>query len=121
MLRRIVALLLIASSGWLLYQTADNYLGGIGYLLSDRMVHQLSQTGFVVPAIGAALGLMGGLLVFFGGPGGAALAMLGGVAAAGFAVSMKQSIDFTHPWENELAVGAAILVLAGLTAIMGRD
>ena len=98
MLRRIVALLLIASSGWLLYQTADNYLGGIGSLLSDRAVHQLSQTAFVVPAIGGALGLMGGLIVFFGGPGGAALAMLGGVAAAGFAVSLKQTIDLMSRW-----------------------
>lgn len=121
MLRRIVALLLIASSGWLLYETADNYLGGIGYLLSDRAVHQLGQTGFLVPAIGGVLGLMGGLIVFFGGPGGAALAMLGGVAAAGFAVSMKQTLDFTRPLESELAVGAAILILAGLTAIMGRN
>ena len=87
MLRRVVALLLIASSGWLLYQTANTYLGGIGYLLSERAVHQLSQTGFIVPAIGGALGLFGGLIVFFGGPGGAAIAMLGGVAAAGFAAA----------------------------------
>ena len=76
MLRRVVALLLIASSGWLLYQTANDYLGGIGYLLSDRAVRQLGQAGFVAPAIGGALGLMGGLIVFFGGPGGAAIAML---------------------------------------------
>ncbi len=121
MLRRVVALLLIASSGWLLYQTANDYLGGIGYLLSDRAVHQLGQAGFVAPAIGGALGLLGGLIVFFGGPGGAALAMLGGVAAAGFAISLRQTIDFTRFWENELAVGVTILVLAGVTAVMGRN
>ena len=121
MLRRVVALLLIASSGWLLYQAAHDYLGGIDYLLSERAVHQLGQTGFVVPAIGGVLGLLGGLIIVFGGPGGAAIAMLGGVAAAGFAMSLKQPFDVSRFWENELAVGIAILVLAALTAVMGRN
>jgi hypothetical protein len=84
-------------------------------------VQQLGQPGFLVPAVGGVLGLFGGLIVFFGGPGGAAIAMLGGVAAAGFAISLKQSLDFTRIWENELAVGVTILVLAGLTAVMGRN
>lgn len=121
MLRRIAALLLIASSGWLLYQTANHYLGGIDYILSERMVQQLGQPKFLVPAIGGALGLFGGLIVFFGGPGGAAIAMIGGVAAAGFAMTVKQHFDIARFWENELAVGVTILVLAGITAITGRN
>jgi hypothetical protein len=121
MLRRVVALLLIASSGWLLYQAANDYLGGIDFILSERLVQQLGQPRFLLPAIGGTLGLVGGLIVFFGGPGGAAIAMIGGVAVAGFAVSLKQSFDITRFWENELAVGVTILVLAGLTAVMGRN
>ncbi len=121
MLRRIVALLLIASSGWLLYQVADQYLGGIDYILSERLAHQLGQPKFLIPAIGGALGLFGGLIVFLGGPGGAAIAMIGGVAAAGFAMTLKQHFDITRIWENELAVGITMLVLAGITAITARN
>jgi len=121
MIRRIAALLLIATSGWLLYQTAIGKLGGIDYLLSDRMVHQLGDMSFVLPMAGGLLGLMGGLIIFLGGPGGAAIAMIGGVVVAGFAVSLKEQFHLLRFWENELAVGASILALAGITAVIGRN
>jgi hypothetical protein len=121
MLRRVVALLLIASSGWLLFQVANDYLGGIDYILSERLAQQLGQPRFLLPAIGGALGLFGGLIIFFGGPGGAAIAMIGGVAVAGFAMSVREQLNISRFWENELGVGVTILVLAGVTAIMGRN
>src|SRR5262245_9644271 len=121
MIRRIAALLLVATSGWLIYQTAIGKLGGLNYVLSERLVHQLSDTSFLLPMIGGLLGLMGGLIIFFGGPGGAAIAMIGGVAVAGFAVTLKQQFHLLRFWENELAVGATILVLAGITAVIGRN
>lgn len=121
MIRRIAALLLVATSGWLLYQAVIQHLGGIDYVLSDRLAHHLSDMSFLVPAVGGVLGLMGGLIIFFGGPGGAAIAMIGGVAVAGFAMTLKQQFHLLRFWENELAVGASILILAGITAVIGRN
>ena len=82
-MRRIFALMLIATSGWLLYQTANTHLGGVSHLFSPQMTARLNDLKFVVPAAGALLGLLGGLTVFFNGPGGAALAMIGRAGGGG--------------------------------------
>jgi hypothetical protein len=124
MLRRIAALLLIASSGWLLYQTTEHFVGLTGAGLTDRLLGALSEMKFLLPAIGGLLGLLGGLIVFFGGVGGAAIAIIGGLVAAGFSIYVGQSFipaAGTDIWKNEALVGLSILILAGVAAIMGRD
>jgi hypothetical protein len=82
-----------------------------------------SNPNFVVPVIGGLFGVIGGIIVFIGGVGGAALAMVGGVVAAGFAFYLEKPFwtgDW-RLWENDIAVGLAMLLLAGLAAIMTRD
>jgi hypothetical protein len=123
-MRRIAALLLIASSGWLLYQTTQ-HIGGVSQIsLSDRFLLELGNMNFLLPAIGGLLGVLGGLIVFFGGVGGAAIAIMGGVLAAGFSLYVGKSLipaEGTEIWQNEAIVGLAILILAGLAALMGRE
>jgi hypothetical protein len=123
-MRRIAALLLIASSGWLLYQTTEQFVGLAQFGLLDRFVQQIGNAKFLLPAIGGLLGLLGGLIVFFGGVGGAAIAIVGGMVAAGFSLYIGQSIlppAGTTIWQSEAFVGLAILLIAGIAALMGRD
>jgi hypothetical protein len=96
MMRRLFALLLIATSGWLLYQTANTHLGGAERLFSSDVLKHRDDLAFVMPAVGGALGLLGGLTVFFNGPGGAALAMVGGLAVAGFTLTLKQTFELDN-------------------------
>jgi hypothetical protein len=119
-MRRLFALLLIAASGWLLYQTANTHLGGAERLFSSDVLAHRDDLGFVMPAIGGALGLLGGLTVFFNGPGGAALAMVGGLAVAGFTLTLKQTFELGNILDNELVVGASMLMLAIMTASISR-
>jgi len=123
MLRRVAALLLIATSGWLLYQTTEHFIGIEIEGLTDRFVKKIGDVNFVLPAIGGVLGLLGGLVVLFGGVGGAALALVGGVIAAGFSLYIGKSFwtGSLDIWNNEAVVGLTILILAALAALMGRD
>ncbi len=97
-MRRLFALMLIATSGWLLYRTANSWLGGMDQLLTRQLAGYVDKPDFMVPAIGSVLGLLGGLTVFFGGPGGAMIALAGGVGVAGFALSLKQTLELNHFW-----------------------
>jgi hypothetical protein len=119
-MRRMFALLLIATSGWLLYQTATHHLGSVAALFSDDVLAHKDDMAFVMPAAGGALGLLGGLTVFFNGPGGALLAMMGGVAVAGFTLTLKQTFEIDHVLDNELVVGASMLMLAVMTGSITR-
>jgi hypothetical protein len=124
MVRRLAALLLIASSGWLLYQTTEHFVGLSQIGLADRLIGALGEMKFLLPSVGGLLGLLGGLIVFFGGVGGAAIAIIGGLVAAGFSIYVGQSFipaAGQDVWRNEALVGLAILLLAGVAAIMGRD
>jgi hypothetical protein len=58
--------------------------------------------------------------VFFNGPGGAAIAMAGGLAAAGFTLTVKQTFELDHLLDNEMVVGACILMLAIITGSITR-
>lgn len=120
-MRRIAALLLIATSGWLLYQTMGHFVGLSPSALYENFARELGNPAFLLPALGGTLGLAGGLIAFFGGPGGAAIAMIGGIAVAGFAFTLHQSFEIARIWENEAAVGITMLILAGLTALLGRN
>lgn len=120
-MRRLFALLLIATSGWLLYQTATLHLGSIERLFSGDVLTHRTDMAFLVPALGGALGLLGGLAVFFNGPGGAAIAMIGGLAVAGFALTLKQTFELDTLLDNELVVGACMLMLAVMTGSMSRE
>ena len=53
--------------------------------------------------------------------GGAMLALVGGVVAAGFAFYLEKPVwtDW-RLWENDILVGLGLLLLAGLAAILGR-
>jgi hypothetical protein len=119
-MRRMFALLLIATSGWLLYQTATHHLGSVAALFSDDVLAHKDDMAFVMPAAGGALGLLGGLTVFFNGPGGALLAMMGGIAVAGFTLTLKQTFEIDHVLDNELVVGASMLMLAVMTGSITR-
>jgi hypothetical protein len=119
-MRRIFALMLIATSGWLLYRTANEWLGGVDHLLSQNATRLLDDPAFMFPMIGSALGLLGGLTVFFGGPGGAMIAIAGGVGVAGFALNIDQTVKLDHFWDNQLAVGVVMLMLAAMTGSMSR-
>ena len=81
-MRRLFAIMLIATSGWLLHQTVGFNFGGAGASFWTELARQANKPAFLIPTIGGALCLLGGLTVFFGGPGGAALALLGSVAVA---------------------------------------
>jgi hypothetical protein len=120
LMRRVFAILLIATSGWLLYQTTIQHLGSVERLFSGDVMAHKDDLAFVMPALGGALGLLGGLTVFFNGPGGAAIAMAGGLAAAGFTLTLKQTFELDHLLDNELVVGACILMLAIITASIDR-
>lgn len=119
-MRRVFAILLIATSGWLLYQTTIQHLGSVERLFSGDVMAHKDDLAFVMPALGGALGLLGGLTVFFNGPGGAAIAMAGGLAAAGFTLTLKQTFELDHLLDNELVVGACILMLAIITGSIDR-
>lgn len=119
-MRRIFALMLIATSGWLFYRTANEWLGGVDHLLSPKAIALLDDPDFMFPIVGSGLGLLGGLTVFFGGPGGAIIALLGGIAVAGFALNIDQTMELSHFWDNPLAVGVVMAMLAALTASMSR-
>lgn len=119
-MRRVFAILLIAASGWLLYQTAIQHLGSVERLFSGEVLAHKDDLAFLMPGLGGALGLLGGLTVFFNGPGGAAIAMAGGLAAAGFTLTLKQTFELDHLLDNELVVGACILMLAIITGSIDR-
>lgn len=119
-MRRIFALMLIATSGWLLYRTANEWLGGVGHLLSPKATSLLDDPAFMFPMAGSLLGLLGGLTVFFRGPGGALIAIAGGVAVAGFALNIDQTVELDHFWDNQLAVGVVMLMLAAMAGSMSR-
>lgn len=121
-MRRLIALLLVASSGWLLFRTGVAFVDferiDTGHVLDLAM-----NLNFIVPAFGGVLVLVGGLIVLVGGVGGAMLAIIGGAAAAGFGFYLEQPVwngSFRF-WENDLQLGVAMLVLAAIASILGRD
>lgn len=120
-MRRFFALLLIATSGWLLYQTVGQHFSGAGPSFWNELTRHWGKLAFLVPAIGGMLGLLGGLTVFFGGPGGASLALVGGLGVAGFALTVNETFKLDHFWDNEMAVGVVMLMLAAMTASMSRE
>ncbi len=122
-MRRIAAVLLIATSAWLLYQSREPLIGGVGDQdLMARVMSHIGDINFTLPVLGGVLGLLGGLLVLFGGPAGAAISMIGGMVAAGFAVyAGKPFWTAQSPiWYSEAAIGVVILALAGAAALLGR-
>ncbi len=120
-MRRLFALMLIAASGWLFYRTSNDWLGGMNHLLDPRVAALLDEPKFMFPAVGSALGLLGGLTIFFGGPFGALIALAGGISVAGFAVNIDQPVELSHFWDNQLAVGVVMLMLAAMTGSMSRS
>jgi hypothetical protein len=123
MLRRITALLLVASSAWLFHQTTHDLFDPSRGAFVEQLTQAVGEWRVLVPAIGGVLGLFGGLLVLFGGVGGAFMALVGGALAAGFALYIGKSVwtGRLDIWNNEAAVGLVMLILAGLAAVMGRD
>ena len=119
-MRRLFALMLIALAGWLAYRTANSWLGGVDHLLSPSIAGYVDEPSFMFPMVGSVLALLGGLTVFFGGPGGAMIAVLGGFGVAGFALSIDQTLELNQFWDNQLAVGVVMLMLAAMTGSMAR-
>lgn len=120
-MRRLIALLLIAASGWLLYQTSEVFIGSTSQSMSADLWRTLSNPRVILPLAGGFMGLLGGLIAFFGGAGGAAIAMIGGLVAAGVSLYLGASFSGREIWNNEAVVGIVILVLSGVAALIGRD
>lgn len=121
-MRRLVALLLIATSAWMLYQLVLRHHGFDEIGLVEMLRREYANPDFAFPAIAAVLGALGGLIALVGGVGGAAIAMIGGVIAAGFAMYAGGPIwtgDW-RLWENQTLLSIALLSLAGVTALLGR-
>jgi len=117
-MRRIAALLLILTSGWLLYQTSREFPHFSGRM-SPELMRAMMQVNILAPLAAGLLGLFGGLLVFLGGGGGAGIALIGALIAVAF--SATAGAGFIGPiWEDELVVGATMLVLALAAALMKR-
>lgn len=121
-MRRIAAVLLIATSAWLLYQSREALLNPPEMDLVQRLMSHAGDINFLLPVIGGLLGLIGGLLVLFGGPAGAAISMIGGMVAAGFAVYAGKPFWTADSaiWYSEAAIGVVMLALAGTAALLGR-
>ena len=122
-MRRLAALLIMAAAGWVLVRTTGQFIGLTELGDVDRLLPLLSNPDFVVPVIGGLFGLIGGVIVLLGGVGGAMLAIVGGVVAAGFAIYLEKPFwpDDWRLWENDIVVGLGLLIVAGIAAITGRD
>jgi len=121
-MRRLSALLLIAVSGWLLYQTMWRVGGFQEPDLLKVFERELGSPTFFFPALGGAFGFLGGLIALVGGPGGAIIALIGGVIAAGFALYGGTPVWTADGifWMNPTIISIAMLPMAGAVAILGR-
>ena len=121
-MRRIAAVLLIATYAWLLYQTREHLGGAADAQLIDRVMATLGDLNFKLNAVGGVLGLLGGMLVLLGGPAGAAISMIGGLVAAGFDVYSGRPFwsSDSSIWFSEASFGVVMLAVAGAAAILGR-
>lgn len=122
-MRRLLALLLVLSSSWLLYH-ALGPLSGLDPIAMPRAIASASNdAGFMMPFMGALLGLLGGLTAFLGGAGGATIALIGALIGAGFSMSAGQSFDFpAHRfWENDALVGLGMVGIALLAAMVPQS
>ena len=122
-MRRVAALALIAVSAWLIYHTCLPRLGADLSVMLERLSQAGAEPRFLLPAVGGFLGMTGGFIALFGGPGGASVAMIGGVVAAGFSFYAGQPLHVTgmRVWENDALVSLTLLFLAGAAAVMARD
>jgi hypothetical protein len=121
-MRRLAALLIMAAAGWLLVRTTSQFISLTELGDMDKLMPLLSSPDFIVPIIGGLFGLVGGAIVLMGGVGGAMLAIVGGVVAAGFAIYLEKPFwTGWEVWENDIAVGLGLLLIAGVAAITGRD
>ena len=122
-MRRLASLALIGVSAWLLFQT----MLSLGAFKAPDIVkllgRELGNPAFFLPAFGGVLGLVGGLIALFGGPGGAMIALIGGVAAAGFSFYGGPPLldSAGAAWQNPTAISLAMLAVAAVIAILGRD
>lgn len=117
-MRRILSLVLILASSWMLYQALMGF-GGVNALqVPGALSHALSDANFIIPLLGAVLGLLGGITVFLGGAGGATIAFCGGLIASGFSLISGGviAIPDLRFWENDVTVAIGMLAIAGWAA-----
>jgi hypothetical protein len=121
--RRAAALVLIAASVWLIYHTCSVAFGADFHGQLNRIAARSLEGRVLFPVLGGLFGAVGGVIVLLGGPGGASIAMLGGVVAAGFSFYTDQPLHVTamRVWENDALIGLTILFLAGVASILARD
>lgn len=122
-MRRLFAILLVVASGWLLYQATDRFSGVPVSAVLERLKYEIDDPRFLTQLAGGVLGLLGGLTVFFAGPGGALVSLLGGGLVAGFTLFIEHSFSEVtlRVWESGTAVGLVMLFLAGMVAILPRN
>ncbi len=121
-MRRVAGLFLIATSLWLIYSTCLTRLGADPSAMLAALPQAPGDPRALLPAAGGLLGVIGGLIILCGGPGGAASAMIGGVLAAGFAFYADPPIHVSdmRVWESDTLVSLTLLFLAGAAAVMAR-
>jgi hypothetical protein len=117
-MRRLAALGLILTAGWLVYQSGSDL---VRLAVAGGYDRALGELGRSLPFAGGVLGLAGGMLAFFGGSGGVVLAVGGGLMTAGFSIHLGQSISGPNWHESDPALGLAMLVMALLAALVGPD
>ncbi len=118
-MRRILSLILIVASSWMLYQALTPFSNVGAIQIPHAVSLALADPEFVIPFLGAVLGLLGGITVFLGGAGGATIAFCGGVIAAGFSVMSGHSLAIPDLrfWENEAMVAIAMVAIAAWAAL----
>ena len=121
-MRRVAGLFLIATALWLIYLSCLPRLGHDPSAILAALPRALGDPRTLLPAAGGLLGVIGGLIIVCGGPGGAASAMIGGVLASGFAFYADPPIHVSHlrVWESDTLVSLTLLFLAGAAAVMAR-
>ena len=121
-MRRLTALVLFAVSLWLIDHTCHVVLGADVSAMVAHLPSRAGDPSFLFPVGGGLFGAIGGLIILFGGPGGAALAMLGGVIATGYAFYADQpfAVPGMRVWESDVLVSLALLFLGSCAAVMAR-
>ena len=116
---RILSLVLIVVSGWMLYLASYHFSGVETADFAETFGHALDDKDFLFPFLGGVLGMLGGISVFLGGPGGATISFCGGLIATGYALSGAQSIlvpDLAF-WDNPTMVALAMVGIAIIAAV----
>ena len=113
-MRRILSLVLIVASSWMLYKVLAPFGDVDALQMTSAISHAMGDADFIVAFLGGVLGLLGGITVFLGGAGGATIALCGGLLAASFSMLSGHSLAIPDMrfWENDVLVAIGMVAIA---------